>query len=249
MTKHEIKLIPKERKRLLSIVTKGVNKAAVIRRAHILLESDEGKTDREISERLYVNEDTVRNNRAQLCGYKLPCTTNRIRRAKRCWMPNRKRTWSPWRVVTRLPDAARVARRAGRFAAGLSRNPARRHARVSRSCVAGPGVTLATAPDELRAMVQDCEADLVVVGYTHWPQDHQVDRVRPDQHGQHQQPLGTRRARQLRPAGCRRVRYRITFRRVAYDIDAVIEAVRQVHHPMADAIISDLRGERRADWL
>jgi len=65
MTKHEIKLTPKERKRLLSIVTKGVNRAAVIRRAHILLKSDEGKTDRDISELLYVNEDTVRNTRVR----------------------------------------------------------------------------------------------------------------------------------------------------------------------------------------
>lgn len=67
MTKHEIKLTPKERKRLLSIVTKGANKAAVIRRAHILLKSEEGKTDREISELVYVNEDTVRNTRVRFC--------------------------------------------------------------------------------------------------------------------------------------------------------------------------------------
>jgi transposase len=67
MTKHEIRLTPKERKRLLSIVTKGANKAAVIRRAHILLKSDEGKTDHEISELLYVNEDTVRNTRVRFC--------------------------------------------------------------------------------------------------------------------------------------------------------------------------------------
>lgn len=67
MTKHEIKLTSKERKRLLSIVAKGVNKAAVIRRAHILLKSDEGKTDREISELLYMHEDTVRNTRVRFC--------------------------------------------------------------------------------------------------------------------------------------------------------------------------------------
>jgi len=67
MTKHEIKLTPKERKRLMSIVTKGVNKAAVIRRAHILLKSDEGKTDAEISGLLYVSEDTVRNTRVRFC--------------------------------------------------------------------------------------------------------------------------------------------------------------------------------------
>lgn len=39
----------------------------MIRRAHILLKSNEGKTDREISELLYVNQDTVRNTRVRLC--------------------------------------------------------------------------------------------------------------------------------------------------------------------------------------
>jgi len=58
-----VKLPPKERQKLLAIVNKGRNKAAVIRRAHILLKSDEGKTDRTISELLYIHEDTVRNTR------------------------------------------------------------------------------------------------------------------------------------------------------------------------------------------
>jgi transposase len=67
MIKQEVKLTLKERKRLLSIVARGVNKAAVIRRAHILLKRDEGKTDREISELLYISEDTVRNTRVRFC--------------------------------------------------------------------------------------------------------------------------------------------------------------------------------------
>jgi putative transposase len=58
-----VNLTPKERQRLLAVVNKGQNKAAVIRRAHILLKSDEGKTDREISELLYIHEDSVRNTR------------------------------------------------------------------------------------------------------------------------------------------------------------------------------------------
>jgi transposase len=60
---HVVKLTSKERERLLAIVNKGQNKAAVIRRAHILLKSDEGKSDREISELLYIHEDSVRNTR------------------------------------------------------------------------------------------------------------------------------------------------------------------------------------------
>ena len=63
--KHVVKLTPKGRKRLLAIVRKGKNKAAVIQRAHILLKSDEGKTDREISEVLYISEQTVRRTRVR----------------------------------------------------------------------------------------------------------------------------------------------------------------------------------------
>ena len=59
MKKYVVKLTDRERKKLLAIVSKGKNKAAVIRRAHILLKSDEGKTDQEIVEMLYSSEDTV----------------------------------------------------------------------------------------------------------------------------------------------------------------------------------------------
>ena len=65
--KHIVKLTPRERKKLLSVVSKGKNKASVIRRAHILLKSDEGKTDREISDLLYITEETVRRTRLRFC--------------------------------------------------------------------------------------------------------------------------------------------------------------------------------------
>ena len=59
--KHIVKLTSKERKKLLAIVGKGQNKALVIRRAYILLKSDEGRTDEQIAEALYCDSDTVRN--------------------------------------------------------------------------------------------------------------------------------------------------------------------------------------------
>ena len=61
--KHEVDLKEEERKKLLAIVSKGSNKAAVIQRAHILLKVDEGKTDTEISQMLYVSEQTIRRTR------------------------------------------------------------------------------------------------------------------------------------------------------------------------------------------
>ncbi len=61
-----VKLTGKERDKLLAIVNKGRNKAAVIRRAHVLLKSDEGKSDGQISELLYSHADTVRNVRKRV---------------------------------------------------------------------------------------------------------------------------------------------------------------------------------------
>ena len=61
--KHEVHLVETERKKLLAIISKGRNKAVVIQRAHILLKVDEGKTDTEISQMLYVSEQTIRRTR------------------------------------------------------------------------------------------------------------------------------------------------------------------------------------------
>jgi transposase len=58
--KHEVHLKEEERRKLLGIVSKGRNKAVIIQRAHILLKVDEGKTDAEISQILYVSEQTIR---------------------------------------------------------------------------------------------------------------------------------------------------------------------------------------------
>jgi transposase len=58
--KHEVHLSEAERRKLLAIVSKGRNKAVVIQRAHILLKVEEGKTDEEISQMLYVSEQTIR---------------------------------------------------------------------------------------------------------------------------------------------------------------------------------------------
>lgn len=61
--KHEVHLTETERKKLLAIISTGRNKAVVIQRAHILLKADEGKTDADISQMLYVSEQTIRRTR------------------------------------------------------------------------------------------------------------------------------------------------------------------------------------------
>lgn len=64
---YRVQLTPLQRKTLRRIVRIGRNKAQVISRAHILLKSDEGKTDQEISTLLYIDEETVRRTRQRFC--------------------------------------------------------------------------------------------------------------------------------------------------------------------------------------
>lgn len=56
---NEIKLTDNERKQLEAIVKTGKHAAREIRRAHTLLLSDAGKTDRQIAQVLHVTEQTV----------------------------------------------------------------------------------------------------------------------------------------------------------------------------------------------
>ena len=70
--KHEVHLTETERRKLIAIVSRGRNKAVVIQRAHILLKVDEGKTDAEISQLLYVSEQTIRRVRLRFAEAGLP---------------------------------------------------------------------------------------------------------------------------------------------------------------------------------
>jgi transposase len=60
---YHVDLTPKQSKTLRKITRVGSNKAKVIRNAHILLKASEGKTDAEIAEMLYVEDETVKRTR------------------------------------------------------------------------------------------------------------------------------------------------------------------------------------------
>lgn len=67
MKKHIVVLTPKEKKTCRSIISRGQNKASVIRRAYILLKSHDGKTDVEIARDLYIDDEMVRRTRIRFC--------------------------------------------------------------------------------------------------------------------------------------------------------------------------------------
>ena len=60
-TKYKVRLTDEQRSKLLSIVGKGEHNARLIKRANLLLLSDEGKTAPQIVEVLSISEQTVYN--------------------------------------------------------------------------------------------------------------------------------------------------------------------------------------------
>lgn len=67
MKKHIVSLTPDDVKTCHAIISRGQNKADVIRRAYILLKSHDGQTDVEIATELYLDDETVRRTRVRYC--------------------------------------------------------------------------------------------------------------------------------------------------------------------------------------
>lgn len=63
MSKREVHLQPPERDRLVKLVNQGYHPSTEIKRAYILLHSDNHKTDEAIAEMLFCSEDSVRRTR------------------------------------------------------------------------------------------------------------------------------------------------------------------------------------------
>ena len=63
MPKREIHLKPEERDQLVKLVSTGYHQASEMRRAYMLLHSDDGKTDQSIAELFFCSEDSVRRTR------------------------------------------------------------------------------------------------------------------------------------------------------------------------------------------
>src|SRR5262245_1914372 len=67
MKEHIVRLTAEAREHLLSLTRSGTHPVRVVRRAQILLKSDEGLTDEEIVEHVGCGERTVRSVRKRFC--------------------------------------------------------------------------------------------------------------------------------------------------------------------------------------
>lgn len=107
----------------------------------------------------------------------------------------------------------------------------------------GPGLTAKQSDDELAAMLDGCEADLVVTGHTHRAIDRRVGDMRAVNLGSVSLPPTAddlRASYVLLDASADG--YRLEHRRVDYDREAVIEQAERVRYPGTAFIASFLRG-------
>lgn len=107
---------------------------------------------------------------------------------------------------------------------------------------AGDGVAPKMSDDEIASALEGCEADLICVGHTHYPVNRRVGRW-------HVVNLGSLSNPQITESDLRasyviltadKTGYQIEHRRVAYDIDAVVEALQKQRHPGRAYIIRHL---------
>jgi len=106
----------------------------------------------------------------------------------------------------------------------------------------GPGIDPRATDEQQAALLAGCHADVVFGGHTHRPIDRRVGSVRAINLGSVSNPIAPdlRASYVLLDAGLDG--YRIEHRRVAYDCDAVIDALERLNHPGRSWLINHHRG-------
>ncbi len=100
------------------------------------------------------------------------------------------------------------------------------------------GITPVTTDEDLRAMLTNVDADVVLAGHTHQPADRRVGDHRAINLGSVSSPITSNLSATYVIVNDDRHGHRIAHRRVPYDHDAVIERLRRSSHPEADYIAS-----------
>lgn len=113
----------------------------------------------------------------------------------------------------------------------------------------GMGIHIHTTDDELCALLGKADVDLVLVGHTHLPFDRMSGNIRVFNPGSVSNPFPPDLRACYGVLHAEVDGYEIEHRRVEYDRQAVIEAVREVNHPAVDYIERFMRGENRKDWM
>jgi|SRR5579875_153979 predicted phosphodiesterase len=112
----------------------------------------------------------------------------------------------------------------------------------------GPGINPTLNETELQELLAPAEADLVIVGHTHFPLERRVNDVRVLNLGSVSNPITPRLQASYALLEADSSGYKIQLRFVDYDRQAVIEAIQHVHHPAAEFLTRFMRGEKISSW-
>jgi putative phosphoesterase len=113
----------------------------------------------------------------------------------------------------------------------------------------GMGININTSDEELCTLVEKADADLVLVGHTHLPFDRMAGNIRVVNPGSVSNPFPPDLRASYAILDADVDGYSILHRRVDYDREAVIRAVRKVNHPALDYIERFMKGENKKDWM
>ena len=108
----------------------------------------------------------------------------------------------------------------------------------------GPGIQSKHSDGKLEQRLAGCEADLIIVGHTHVPLDRQVGRIHVINLGSISNPVTLSLQATYVLLDADENGYRIQLRRVDYDREAVIKAIKHSRHPTPSFLIGFMRGER-----
>jgi predicted phosphodiesterase len=112
----------------------------------------------------------------------------------------------------------------------------------------GSGIHPVLTDEELGGLLADARAELVCVGHTHWPLDRTAAGVRVLNVGSVSNPAAADLRASYVVLEASEAGYQVEFRRVAYDIQAVLEAIERSRHPSGGFIRSHFLGQRTPWW-
>lgn len=112
----------------------------------------------------------------------------------------------------------------------------------------GEGIHPRQRKQELRLILETCDADLVFVGHTHWAMDVMSDNIRVVNLGSVSNPMMPDLCAKYTVLESDAQGYRLEHRRVDYDRDAVIQQLARVYHPASEYIARFMRGEQKPVW-
>ena len=113
----------------------------------------------------------------------------------------------------------------------------------------GFGLHPELSDEEIKKLTFDAGCDLLLVGHTHVPFDRSLGALRVVNPGSVSNPLTPDLRAAYALLEVNQVSYKLSFQRVDYDRQAVIELSQKVNHPAAEYIASFMRGDRRPGWI